>query len=46
MRLVTKKVLTLWLSNTLDTSFFIEALAAMLFKYETPEINKTDQDSQ
>ena len=40
------KVLAWRLSNTLDTSFCIEALEEAIQKYGTPEIFNTDQGSQ
>jgi putative transposase len=39
-------VLSFRLSNTLDTSFCIEALEEALRNYETPDIFNTDQGSQ
>ena len=41
-----RKVLSWRLSNTLDTSFCIEALEEALQKYGTPDIFNTDQGSQ
>jgi len=41
-----RKVLAWRLSNTLDTSFCVEALQEALAKYGTPEIFNTDQGSQ
>ena len=41
-----RKVLSFRLSNTLDTSFCIEALEEALRKYGTPDIFNTDQGSQ
>jgi len=41
-----KKVLSWRLSNTLDTSFCIEALEEAIMKYGTPGIFNTDQGSQ
>jgi putative transposase len=43
---VSRKVLSWRLSNTLDTSFCIEALEEALQKYGTPDIFNTDQGSQ
>ena len=42
----TPKVLTWWLSNTLDASFCVEALEEAIAKYGTPEIMNTDPGSQ
>ncbi len=41
-----RKVLSFRLSNTLDTSFCIEALGEALRNYGTPDIFNTDQGSQ
>jgi len=41
-----RKVLSFRLSNTLDTSFCIEALEEALRNYGTPDIFNTDQGSQ
>jgi len=41
-----RKVLSWRLSNTLDSSFCVEALEEALRRYGTPEIFKTDQGSQ
>jgi putative transposase len=41
-----RKVLSWRLSNTLDTSFCIEALEEALMKYGKPDIFNTDQGSQ
>jgi putative transposase len=41
-----RKVLTFRLSNTQDTAFCVEALAAALERYGRPEIFNTDQGSQ
>lgn len=41
-----RKVLSFRVSNTLDTSFCIEALEEALRKYGTPDIFNTDQGSQ
>lgn len=41
-----RKVLSWRLSNTLDTSFCVEALKEALARYGTPEIFNTDQGSQ
>ena len=41
-----RKVLSWRLSNTLDTSFCIEALEEAIIKYGTPDIFNTDQGSQ
>jgi len=41
-----RKVLAWRLSNTLDTSFCVEALHEALARYGTPEIFNTDQGSQ
>lgn len=46
MDLASRKVLSWRLSNTLDTSFCIEALEEALRRYGTPEIFNTDQGSQ
>jgi putative transposase len=43
---VSRKVLSWRLSNTLDTSFCLEALEEALQKYGTPDIFNTDQGSQ
>jgi len=43
---VSRKVLSWRLSNTLDTSFCVEALEEALHKYGTPDIFNTDQGSQ
>lgn len=43
---VSRKVLSWRLSNTLDTSFCIEALEEAIHKYGTPDIFNTDQGSQ
>ena len=43
---VSRKVLSWRLSNTLDTSFCIEALEEALMKYGRPDIFNTDQGSQ
>jgi putative transposase len=42
----TRKVLTWRLSNTLDASFCVEALAEAIARYGKPEIMNTDQGSQ
>jgi putative transposase len=42
----TRKVLSWRLSNTLDSSFCVEALKEALSEYGTPEIFNTDQGSQ
>ncbi len=42
----TRKVLSHRLSNTLDTSFCVEALNEAITKYGKPEIMNTDQGSQ
>jgi putative transposase len=42
----TRKVLSWRLSNTLDTSFCVEALKEALFKYGAPEIFNSDQGRQ
>ena len=42
----TRKVLSWWLSNTLDTTFCVEALKEALLKYGAPEIFNTDQGCQ
>ena len=41
-----RKVLSWRLSNTLDTSFCVEALEEAIMKYGTPDIFNTDQGSQ
>jgi len=41
-----RKVLSLWLSNTLDTSFCTEALKEAIARYGVPDIFNTDQGSQ
>jgi len=41
-----RKVLSWRVSNTLDTSFCIEALEEAIIKYGTPDIFNTDQGSQ
>jgi putative transposase len=46
MDLASRKVLSWRLSNTLDTSFCIEALEEAIQVYGTPEIFNTDQGSQ
>jgi putative transposase len=46
MDLASRKVLSFRLSNTLDTSFCIEALEEAIQMYGTPEIFNTDQGSQ
>ncbi len=46
MDLASRKVLSWKLSNTLDTSFCIEALSEAIDRYGTPEIFNTDQGSQ
>ena len=46
MDLASRKVLSWRLSNTLDTSFCIEALEEALQTYGAPEIFNTDQGSQ
>jgi putative transposase len=46
MDLASRKVLSWRVSNTLDTSFCIEALEEAIEKYGTPEIFNTDQGSQ
>lgn len=46
MDLASRKVLSWRVSNTLDTSFCIEALEEALQTYGTPEIFNTDQGSQ
>jgi len=43
---VSRKVLSWGLSNTLDTSFCIDALEEAMAKYGTPDIFNTDQGSQ
>ena len=43
---VSRKVLSFRLSNTLDTSFCVEALEEAIMKYGTPDIFNTDQGSQ
>ncbi|WP_390922722.1 DDE-type integrase/transposase/recombinase [Parasedimentitalea psychrophila] len=42
----TRKVLSWRLSNTLDASFYIEALEEAIAKYGKPEIMNTDQGCQ
>lgn len=42
----TRKILSWRLSNTLDTTFCVEALKEALFKYGAPEIFNTDQGCQ
>lgn len=42
----TRKVLSWRLSNTLDTTFCVEALKEALLKYRAPEIFNTDQGCQ
>ena len=42
----TRKVLTWWLSNTLDASFCVEALEEAIARYGKPAIMNTDQGSQ
>ena len=42
----TRKVLAWRLSNTMDTSFCVEALKEALQRFEKPEIFNTDQGSQ
>ena len=42
----TRRVLSWWLSNTLDTRFCVEALKEALFKYGAPEIFNTVQGCQ
>ena len=46
MDLASRKVLSWRVSNTLDTSFCIEALKEAIGRYGTPEIFNTDQGSQ
>ena len=46
MDLASRKVLSWRVSNTLDTSFCIEALEEAIQTYGTPEIFNTDQGSQ
>ena len=46
MDLASRKVLSWRLSNTLDTSFCIEALKEAIERYGAPEIFNTDQGSQ
>jgi putative transposase len=46
MDLASRKVLSFRVSNTLDTSFCIEALEEAIETYGTPEIFNTDQGSQ
>lgn len=46
MDLASRKVLSWRVSNTLDTSFCIEALNEAIERYGTPEIFNTDQGSQ
>ena len=46
MDLASRKVLSWRVSNTLDTSFCIEALNEAIGRYGTPEIFNTDQGSQ
>ena len=46
MDLASRKVLSWRVSNTLDTSFCIEALEEAIKTYGTPEIFNTDQGSQ
>jgi putative transposase len=46
MDLASRKVLSWRLSNTLDTSFCIDALEEAIRTYGTPEIFNTDQGSQ
>lgn len=46
MDLASRKVLSWRVSNTLDTSFCIEALMEAIERYGTPEIFNTDQGSQ
>ena len=46
MDLASRKVLSWRVSNTLDTSFCIEALEEAIHIYGTPEIFNTDQGSQ
>ena len=43
---VTRKLLTWRLSNTLDASFYVEALEEAISRYGKPEIMNTDQGSQ
>nr|WP_198150042.1 DDE-type integrase/transposase/recombinase [Castellaniella caeni] len=42
----TRKVLSWRVSNTMETSFCVEALEEALQRYGTPEIFNTDQGSQ
>ena len=42
----TRKVLSLRVSNTLDTVFYLEAVQEAIAHYGTPEIFNTDQGSQ
>lgn len=46
MDLASRKVLSFRVSNTLDTSFCVEALEEAIQTYGTPEIFNTDQGSQ
>jgi putative transposase len=46
MDLASRKVLSWRVSNTLDTSFCVEALEEAIATYGTPEIFNTDQGSQ
>ena len=46
MDLASRKVLSWRISNTLDTSFCVEALEEAIARYGTPEIFNTDQGSQ
>ena len=39
----TRKVLSWRLSNTMDASFWVEALNEVIFKYGKPEIMNSDQ---
>ncbi len=41
-----RKVLSWWLSNVMDTDFCVEALNEAIYRYGTPEISNTDQGSQ
>jgi putative transposase len=41
-----RMVLAWWLSNTLDSSFCVDALEEAISKYGCPEIFNTDQGSQ
>ena len=41
-----RKVLSWWLSNTLDASFCVEVLEQAIAKYDKPQIMNTDQGSQ